>query len=629
MMNEASSHRMTVSLLLLEGAGGYEAYLAHESRLGPHELRVCCLSVDALSYCEDKNIPYVLPEDCFTAEESREWQEQSERAIKGLVQQLNAYYHERVREHDGFRFDGGNYHYFRLYHFLNALHYRCFFLSRMIEKLRVDHILIPQRAKAGAAATRFPVSLYTNCYLDLCLHSTYKDKVVPLVEREQAAAHQRDSVKTAVRRLLSTSMRKIDAVDRALNRLRANLPANVRDTILGRTRSDILLVGGAGPWRHVFNDRSLASRVEMVAAKEEFTRAGRMQKNWFADWFKWDDRFCGFNLSALCGQEMARVKRLSEGMIAGHRDTVERVRRYKALIYSVCPYPFEQYLLSVGKHLGIPRICYQHGEMSLYESGLWSESSELLYCSHYFTFGDQVSLEKANSAREVTGFRRAISVGSAGLEKLRDSPSAPDGYILYAASKYLDYSAGFVPRHVDVHLFRNQELLIPYFEDVIQRSPDTRVVWKLNPERLTRQPVTATNRVTVIRDEKTFTDLLPDARIVILDRPSTTSLEACMTEKPLFVSMANRNWYPLPESLLRKRAVIAYTAEELVESIDRYLSTGYYPADVKNREFLRAYGVHLDDGEAARRAMDELLKLVEETIDQVGRRAPEVITGRL
>lgn len=597
----------SVSLLLLEGPGGYEAYLAHKSRLEPHQLIVCCLTVDALSYCEDKSISYVLPEDVFTEEESSECREQSERAIKDLVRQLNDYYRERADASDGFRFDAGSYHYFMLNVLLSTLHYRCFFLSRLIDALHVDKLLIPHRAKPDDA-TRFPFGPDTNCYLELCLNSDYKDKVVPLVERERAV-RPRESVAATVRRVLSTGMRTIGLVDWVLNRLRSNLPVNLRPTTLGRARADILLVGIAGPWRHVFDDRTLASRVEIVAQKPEFIRAAARPTNWIADWFKWDDRFCGFCVSALCGREMERVKAFSDSMIAGHRAAVRRLRRYKTIIYSVSPYPLEQYLLSLGRHLGIPRICYQHGEMSLYPNGLWNEASELQYCSHYFSFGEQVSREKTASATEVPGFCRAISIGSAALDKLRCSVQSESGYILYASSKYLDLGSGFLPRYIDVHVFRNQKLLIPYFEDMIRRTPETRVVWKLNPELSTRRPVT-TNRVTVIRDERTFTDLLSDARIVILDRPSTTSLEVCMTEKPLFVSMANRNWYPLPESLLRKRAVIAYTAEELVESIDRYLQTGYYPADVTNREFVRAYGSHLDDGGAARRAADELLKLV-------------------
>ncbi len=600
----------TVSLLLLEGPGGYEAYLEHKSRLEPHKLIVCCLSVDALSYCEDQNIRYVLPEDFFTEEESSECRERSERAIRGLVKQLNEYYRERADPHGGFRFDVGNYHYFMLTYLLSTLHYRCFFLSRVIEALRVDKLLIARRAEP-AEAKRFPVGQDTNCYLDLCLNSDHKDKVIPLIEREQVA-RPRESVRTVLRRAVSTRMRAIGTVDRVMSRLRANLPVNVRDTVLGRARADILLVGAAGPWKHVFDDRTLASRVDTVAQKPEFARAP-VPKNWFADWFKWDGRFCGFNLSALCGQEMARVKALSESMIAGHRDAVSRLRRYHAIIYSVSPHPLEQYLLSVGKHLGIPRICYQHGEMSLYPNGLWNEASELLYCSHYFSFGDQVSLEKRTSASKVPGFRLAISIGSPALERLRRSAPPGNGHILYASSKYLDWGSGFLPRYVDVHVYRNQQLLIAYFEDMIRRAPEMRVIWKLNPELATRRSVTA-DRVTVIRDERTFVDLLPDARFVILDRPSTTALEVCMTDKPLFVSLANRNWYPLPESLLRKRAVIASTADELVASIDRYLQTGYYPADVTNREFVRAYGSHLDDGGAARRAADELMKLVTDNV---------------
>jgi hypothetical protein len=66
----------------------------------------------------------------------------------------------------------------------------------------------------------------------------------------------------------------------------------------------------------------------------------------------------------------------------------------------------------------------------------------------------------------------------------------------------------------------------------------------------------------------------------------------------------------LPEELLRKRAIISYTPEELLESVDLYFKKGIYNADVNNREFVVAYGSHNDDGKAISRAACELNKII-------------------
>ena len=110
---------------------------------------------------------------------------------------------------------------------------------------------------------------------------------------------------------------------------------------------------------------------------------------------------------------------------------------------------------------------------------------------------------------------------------------------------------------------------------------------------------------------KPFTELLADASMIILDGVGTTSIEAAITIKPLFILTNRVEYYPEVKQLLAKRAVIADTPEVLIGSIKKYLATGQYTADVHNREFVKAYGVHLDDGKSADRVIEFLLSLRE------------------
>ena len=156
--------------------------------------------------------------------------------------------------------------------------------------------------------------------------------------------------------------------------------------------------------------------------------------------------------------------------------------------------------------------------MACYYDGLWCASSELLYHSHYFSFGDQVSINKINSSKHTEGFEKVISIGSPALDQIRKSESSGNSYILYGSSKYITYGAGFVPRYTDEVLRKNQTILLGFFEKYL----NTTVIWKLNQNRLSEQPFVTVKNVKVIRDEIKFSDLISDAEIIILDRPSTT-----------------------------------------------------------------------------------------------------------
>lgn len=601
-----------IFLLLLESNREYEAYLKQQSTMETHELLICCLSVIAVDYCEKNNLQFILPENCFSDGDSEQYREISENKIKELVKRLNAYFHEEFGTIDGFRFDIGNYYYFMLYHFFGALHYRAFILWKIIETHYPHKILIGRSLHNTKQARLFPVSQYLNNYFDLCMHSIYCDKVIPLV-LEPIIDKSYTPRKVKIRNFLSKTIRKFKISRELLYAYRNNIPVSLFHTLFYKSKLEILLVGGVYNWVSVFRDPSLKNKIDIFADIDEMEISPNRDKNWFFEWFNWQDQFCGFDVALLGIHEMERVRFLANNLIGQHARVMNRIKQYKAIVYSVCPYFSQQYILSIGKHLGIPRICYQHGEMSLYYPGLWNEASELLYLSHYFSFGEQVSIAKSNNANHTPGFCNVINIGSTTIDALRIKSNDRADYILYASSKYLNNAGGFIPRYCDNNVKNCQSLLIKYFEMQIRMKPNLSVIWKQNQERLVVQPIEMISGVKIIRDEKKFIDLLPNARAIILDRPSTTVIEACLTSKPIFVLLANKNWYPFPEALLRKRVVVTYTPEELLHSIDRFLNDGYYPADLTNREFLRAYGVHHDDGKSTQRAVDALFNLMGQT----------------
>jgi hypothetical protein len=600
-------------LLLLESSVQYNAYLDRKDSLDSHELLICCLSISAIHYCKEQNLTYFLPEDCFTKEDSVKFQEISELKIKRLVQSLNEYYHKQYGDEDGFQFDMGNYHFFMLYHFFGALHYRAFILFNVFEKCKMDRILITEEKLSTKIIRPFPISQYPNCYLELCRNSNYKEKIIA-IPISNFVEKKYETPITYVRGILSSFLRKSSIINDFLNFTNSNIRISKLKFLFNRNDTDILLLGTPGPWKYILSNPFFYNNVSVVYEGEKNLFYSNDQiRNWFNEWFSWEDVFLGFNVGNLAFYEMARIKIISERIFVNHKFNVKRITRHKCIIFAVAPYSFEEYILSLAKFLYIPRICFQHGEMSLYYPGLWNDASELLYVSHYFSYGEQVSLEKSASAKKINNEIKTVSIGSPALEILRDESSKTKCDILYASSKFLNYSAGFVAPYADLNIYNTQEQLLNYFENYLKINPDKVVVWKQNQERLTGQPIYKVDKVKSIREEITFSQLLRDAQIVILDRPSTTSLEACMTNKPLFVLISGRNWFKLPEKLLRKRAIISYTPEELLKSVDLYLNKGIYNADVNNREFVAAYGSHNDDGKSIFRAISKLNDIILKT----------------
>jgi hypothetical protein len=603
------SKRKSKHLLILENGTQFNGYINLRKSLQEHELLICCMTIDAIQFCKINNLKYIIPDDFYTQDELELNRTDSENIIKKLVKKLNEFYSVKFQKQYSFDFEMGNYHYFMLYHFLGALHFRAFIFKNIIEKLEIDNILIPKEKKAKNIRP-FPVSQYINCNLDLCLNSKYKNKVI-IVPILNSVNREYKTLYTTIRRIISTNLRKLNFVNNYLNVKQNNIIRSLYNIIFNINNAEILLLGIAGPWKYILGKEYFHNKVNIIYDIEEIEIPENEVHDWFFEWFNWKDDFLEFNISALFKFEMGRVKILSEQILAMHYKTLESLKKTKCILFTVATYSKQQYILSLAKSIGIPRICFQHGEMSLYYPGLWNDASELIYASHYFSYGNEVSIEKISSASKLANNISTINIGAPSLDKIMNITSIKTNLsVLYASSKFINYSGGFISSYVDISVMNNQNKLIEFFEEHLSKYTQDKVIWKLNQERRTSQPVAKANLVQVIREEKTFLELIKDANLIILDRPSTTSLEVCMTELPLFVLLANKNWYDLPEKLLRKRAVVCYTPDELLVSVKKFMQEGFYPADLKNREFVRSYGSYLDDGKSSERATIELLNII-------------------
>lgn len=107
---------------------------------------------------------------------------------------------------------------------------------------------------------------------------------------------------------------------------------------------------------------------------------------------------------------------------------------------------------------------------------------------------------------------------------------------------------------------------------------------------------------------------LPDAAGFILDFPSTTFLEALLTEKPIFICLDPRLTHldPGAETLIARRAVVCHGIEELAVQLKRYLKGNPPSANFSETSVRRRFATHLDDGGGLERAFHAMEAVVGE-----------------
>jgi len=167
---------------------------------------------------------------------------------------------------------------------------------------------------------------------------------------------------------------------------------------------------------------------------------------------------------------------------------------------------------------------------------------------------------------------------------LKDKPK-PIG--LYVTENYLDpygymYYRGL---YSDRQLYRTQKKFIDYFN-----ASGIFVIWKLHPAP-PYPPHNTNYNIYKIKNELTFTSLVPYADFILIDHAGTVPLQAmAMASKPIFICLRYGIMTEAAVNLLRKSCVCYYDEVELIKAVEYFLSTGLYGADPENKEYLTAYG---------------------------------------
>ena len=273
------------------------------------------------------------------------------------------------------------------------------------------------------------------------------------------------------------------------------------------------------------------------------------------------------------------------------------------------------------KKKNIPVISWQLGAQ--WRDKKIIQRADLLYLvgtDATFVYGDEVKNDYETS--RFAGSCRIEPVGSVSLESLRGvKPKAAErgNNILYVITQYYRnvWYCGFSPPYVERLYYREQMAIVTRLIEILKDIPDISVTIKLFPgaEVHDEHPpwvkdLKGVDRLNLIIDQASFSKLLSSHDIVIVDLPTTTLLQAVATKLSVFALMSIVRWPDRVEASLKKRAICADSANELMDHLREYLVSGVYKADAEDNTFLKLYGNYLDDGKCKERVLELLRQYV-------------------
>lgn len=302
------------------------------------------------------------------------------------------------------------------------------------------------------------------------------------------------------------------------------------------------------------------------------------------------------------------------------------VHRPGAVLLSSPWEPEDHGVLQAARSLGIPTVTYQHGGFEGNCEYTTYDMTDLRHTDYRLVYGDGIAAYLRKRIERCVEVRaQIVTVGSARLDALRQAPDKRTNIRRRLGIAPVEQLIAYLPTayQYNWYMARQAYLGVPYFTlltqviEMLREFSRLRFVYKPFPE-LPLDPVT---RVIEARcpnchvvTDISVPELLKACDAFIIDIPSTGLLEALLTNKSMLVFSDSRFIALRQEArvLLQKRVTLSETPKDYLEQLRLFLSRGsFQELENVDREFLRAYGTHLDDGCSAQRAVNALQEIVQ------------------
>jgi hypothetical protein len=466
--------------------------------------------------------------------------------------------------------------------------------------------------------------------------SGWKNGTVLLPEADLGLENDGDAPQESYLSALKNRVKSKLAADVTLrtvaSSIKYNIPWNIPRNLLPSKAGAILVLGHPYEWRHIFpflcesggklifiDSRHFERDLPTVQAGPWSSRTEELwamfqaglgaDSNDYASALK--DRVCWIIEK---GPKMART--VMDGM---ERVLLVKSSIFKLLIHCGSTYFPEHVIRQIFAKRGVPAFGWQHGAV-WYDKGITQKMDlmDLPSSTSFFTYGANVTL--AYESSDLSGSCKIRSLGNITLDEISRNEglaSEQPCSILYVITNYYRnaWYCGFSPPFSDRIYFREQRLIIDALKEMAANNPQVKITIKLHPGvSYDSDPpwVTELKNVESIRLKRSpgFVGMLKTHDIIIIDTPTTTLLESIATYKPVFVltSVITPPKSDLP--LLKRRAVCAENALELMKKVDACVRERYYQADVSDRAYLRLYGTYLDDGKSCQRIKEKVGEVI-------------------
>lgn len=486
---------------------------------------------------------------------------------------------------------------------------RLFLLNQLFQRIKGEEVVLCSQdgAERNPCLTGFPwqheATVWADC-AEYLARSQYPQIALTVLKRP--------ALKSQFRGRPSRLAQMQEKLPRVFAFFRETKREGLREAVRSLTRTNLLMLD-ANQWSYAIPALSdfgyhvipypYQPNGEVLDASDNYVnRIGLNKHLWFMD----------LDLTPLVAGNLNRC--IGFGLSSfpiSYRDAQRLVKSIKpaAVLFSVCTDAHKWVFLEAARDMGCPVFGWGHGA-SGQATFTKQHRVELLVTDHYFTqgLGSQTTYEQYRGydfAARPTGFPMLDALSS----KLNSDSRSEKSYAFLFAPTNLyknNFYFSFYPPLVDYELYRAQDTIV----DFLSGTPGTSLLKIGLGNAYKDYFYEAFGGRIAIESAKPLTEMLSQAEAFILDLPTTTLLEVLCTDKPVFVLTQFIKLTDLAENLLRKRAVCAETADELIRALEEYCKTGAYPADVMNQEYLCAYGTYMNDGKSAERGARAVVEVI-------------------
>lgn len=559
-------------------------YLKHERKIGDIIIPV---GPWAIYYADKYGWESRSLSSLWIEAEYKKASSESIKRVDALISQLNDY---SIGLNPNEKIEIGNYYAFQLWVIIGQIHHNHFIIKSIFKSINPERLLI-YTSRFNSIFMEYrpnPDSILAEMFTK----SGYFDekKMVIKVVKEKSKNY---SLKSKILSCLPTVISRILKE----TRMKRSVERNNKNA-----KNQLLVVGAPYEWMKISQYESFTNNYSLHYMRQLSITFKSESSKIIKSIINKSITYNGspvFNLSLLSD----KIESDLSFFIQNQEKTQNELKQFKAVVSSVFVFPWENYIAHMAAKLNKPVILWQHGEKGSF-CDITIPYTEIKNTTHYFSYGPAVKMMEFKS---YLGKDRLIAVETVGTLTKNEKFNGGGRDILYATGKWFKTASPFLGKSDwDYRLYNKQKTILEFLNSI---TTDNSIIFKANNSIGLNEVPHSYPRIKF--EYKTpFMELLKNSKIIILDTPNTTLVQACSTKLPIFVVDDSFEYYSEFKSLINKRVIWCETPRELVSKLKDFIESGIYEADLNNEEYINSYSVKFENEEIAAKATSLLRDII-------------------